>query len=949
MAAAADINRVLASGLFDLEWCRQHWPDTARNPKKAAAHFLDMGAVLGLDPGPGFSTRRYLQANPDVAAAGMNPLLHYLAHGRAEGRACFPVDGDEANAMPPPDPAPLADGNEVLRGSPLLDADFYLDRYPDVRVAGIDPLRHYVDHGAREGRWPNPWFDTRWYRRRHQPEGDESNPLVHYLRSPDNRRAWTCEWFDGGHYRAHYPDAAASDATPLEHFLQHGIERGRQTRADSPAAGPGRIPDPRGIHVTVVVTVHNAADHLDACLDSVLRHTRFGENDSLVVIDDASDDTGVSDVLRRLSGMAGVRVVRNERNLGYTRSANLGCKLAGNDDVVLLNSDTVVGPHWLRNLKVAAYRRTRIGTVTAVSDNAGAFSVPQEGTNALAAGIPTEAWARAVADANAADFEVPTGNGFCMYLRRAMLDEVGGFDEQAFLLGYGEENNLCMRALAAGWHHLVAPRVFVCHARSASFGERREELARIGAERLQALHPDYPAAIAGLADLRGFVLARYYIARKRRALANGECPPCPRILYVLSTDNGGIPQSNADLMRALGDEFDCLAMRCDSRSIELRVLDDDGYRVIEHHPLSEPIGFGTHVGEEYEAIVRDILLRHSIDLLHIRHLAWHSLNLVDVAHGMGVPVVQSIHDYYSVCPSVNLVDRQGRLHPRGVAQDGENALWPLDPAATVPMNPGRLEAWQRRMESALTATDALVTTSRSARDLLLAALPALAADDAPEIHVIPHGRDFEQFESLADTGPVAEGEPLRILLPGNIGLHKGAGLVAEIAEMAPPGALEFHLLGTGSPVLEGHVVDHGPYQREEFTRHVAEIRPHLAAILSLAPETWCHTLTECWACGLPVVAIDTGAVGGRVREHGGCWLLGRDAGPAGILARLLELRASTRERRTRIAEVEHWQEGEGRRNTTTYMAGRYLSLYRSIQRSHRQVEPEMRHDTVRPG
>src|SRR5690606_8825934 len=818
MAGAAEIQAVLASGLFDFDWYRQRWPAAAADPEAAVAHFLDRGVSLGLDPGPAFSARRYLRENPDVAAAGMNPLLHYLAYGRGEGRAAFRVDDagdDDPLPMPqPPSPQTLerwAREVALLRDSALFDPDFYLDRYPDVRAAGVDPLQHFVEHGAREGRWPNPWFDPAWYRANHQRGDDDANPLLHYAHAPGRATSRTSEWFDGGYYRKRHPDAAASDATPLEHFLRHGVDQGHATREESRAALPARIPDLRGIAATVVVTVHNAASHLEACLGSVLRHTRLDAGDSLLVVDDASDEPAVAKVLERLDGMAGVRVVRNDRNLGYTASANLGCRLAAGTDVVLLSSDTVVGPHWLRNLKIAAYRRTRIGTVTAVSDNAGAFSVPREGANALPDGVSIEELARAVADAGAADFEVPTGNGFCLYLRRAMLDEVGGFDEQAFALGYGEENDLCMRALAAGWHHLVEPRVFVHHARSASFGERREALAHAGAERLQALQPGYEAAIAGLPDLRGLVMARYRIGRALRALASGSRPPRQRILYVLSTDNGGIPQTNADLMRALAEDFDCLVLRSDSRAVELWALGDDGYRTVERHPLAEPIGFGTHVGEEYEAVVRDVLLRHSIDLLHIRHIAWHSLNLAGIARGMGVPVVQSIHDFYQVCPSVHLVGREGRMHPGGVAEGGENALWPLDPAAAVPMTRPRLEAWQARMEAALLAADALVTTSPGARDLLLAALPGLAGEGAPPFHVIPHGRDFDRFEALAESGPIREDEPLRVLVPGNIGRHKGGDLVAEVAAMAPPGTIEFHLLGTAPASLKAHVVDHGPY------------------------------------------------------------------------------------------------------------------------------------------
>src|SRR3546814_17553863 len=77
----------------------------------------------------------------------------------------------------------------------------------------------------------------------------------------------------------------------------------------------------------------------------------------------------------------------------------------------------------------------------------------------------------------------------------------------------------------------------------------------------------------------------------------------------------------------------------------------------------------------------------------LRHLAWHSLNLPDVARGLGIPVVHSFHDYYAICPTVNLIDRNGHYHPRGVADDAENALWPDDPLAP-PMTPALLAHWQ---------------------------------------------------------------------------------------------------------------------------------------------------------------------------------------------------------------------------------------------------------------
>jgi GT2 family glycosyltransferase len=61
------------------------------------------------------------------------------------------------------------------------------------------------------------------------------------------------------------------------------------------------------------------------------------------------------------------------------------------------------------------------------------------------------------------EVEIPTGVGFCMYARRACLDEIGLFDLEKFGSGYGEENDLCRRALSAGWRNILAPNIFVRH------------------------------------------------------------------------------------------------------------------------------------------------------------------------------------------------------------------------------------------------------------------------------------------------------------------------------------------------------------------------------------------------------------------------------------------------------------------------------------------------------
>jgi len=798
----------------------------------------------------------------------------------------------------------------LMTESEDFDPSWYLAQYPDVIELGMDPAQHYLRWGARMGRNPGPKFDTTYYLRRYQ-------------------------------------DVARSGVNPFVHFLQYGKKEGRQPNSGVLRLANENLADPvaltqnvaksrridlRGIKCTVVIPVYNAHDEVLNCIHSVLRHTAIGSANRLLVLNDKSPDPRIRDMLEAFSDIDGVQVVHNATNLGYTANINEGCRLAGGDDLVFLNSDTVVGPHWLRNLKQAAYQSNQIGTVTAVSNNAGAFSVPEPGTNGLLEGLSVDAAARAVADkVGTTTFQVPTGNGFCFYVKRALLRAIGSFDVEAFPRGYGEENDFCMRAIAAGWTNLVAPGVYVLHVRTASFKGEKDALVRAGAEAVRLSHPAYAGAIKAIGTSPTFVRARKAIATALAAAARSPVGFRPRILFVLSTKGGGTPQTNRDLMNAISDVYDCYALSCDRHTIEILEATGTGYRILKTWRLADPVTFATHVSHEYDEIVRSILVDMSIDLLHIRHIAWHSLHLPEIARGVGIPVVFSFHDFYTVCPSVNLIDSEGKYYPTGVTENGHNPLWQSDVTALAVTQPVLVD-WQRRTQQTLSSCAAFVTTCQSARDVICTALPEFDKRKV-DFHVIPHGRDFDQFAELAVEEEIRGSDPLRVLIPGNIGLAKGRDLIKQIKQADVHGLIEFHVLGKCTSDLQPWVVHHGPYKREQFGTLVAPIRPHIAAVLSICPETYCHTLTESWACGLPVLGIALGAVAERISRHGGGWLVEPDADS--IRARLLAIRENRGERREQARRVLEWQKGYGRENTTLKMSERYLALYQSVMSESR--------------
>ena len=127
--------------------------------------------------------------------------------------------------------------------------------------------------------------------------------------------------------------------------------------------------------IDVIVPIHNAYADLAACLASVRRHS---SSYRLILIDDCSTDERIGALFRTLAAEQSSNVVllRNERNLGFVATVNRGMAF-GRNDVVLLNSDTVVTHGWLDKLKQCANSDSRIGTVTPFSNNAEILSYPR--------------------------------------------------------------------------------------------------------------------------------------------------------------------------------------------------------------------------------------------------------------------------------------------------------------------------------------------------------------------------------------------------------------------------------------------------------------------------------------------------------------------------------------------------------------------------------------------
>jgi GT2 family glycosyltransferase len=265
------------------------------------------------------------------------------------------------------------------------------------------------------------------------------------------------------------------------------------------ASQPDPEPEPLTGPVDVIVPVRGAAAELERCAASVRAHTNL-RHDRLVFVLDGPDQDEAEAVVLRIAGELGdvsAQVLRNPERRGFPATANRGMA-ASRHDVVLLNSDTVVTPRWLDKLRSAAASAREVATVTPFSNDATICSLPEFLTpNDVPAGLSIDAFARIVEACSQREYpRLPTGVGVCLYIKRRVLDELGMFDEEAFGLGYGEENDFCMRATKAGFVHVLDDATFIFHEGSRSFGATRQERLQAGERALRRRHPEYIPTVA---------------------------------------------------------------------------------------------------------------------------------------------------------------------------------------------------------------------------------------------------------------------------------------------------------------------------------------------------------------------------------------------------------------------------------------------------------------------
>jgi GT2 family glycosyltransferase len=594
--------------------------------------------------------------------------------------------------------------------------------------------------------------------------------------------------------------------------------------------------------IDVIVPVYGGAEVLRRCLSSVLDCPQQVSY-RLVIINDASPDPEIQKYLEAVAAEhEHVLLLENPQNLGFVGTVNRGMSLGTENDVVLLNSDTEVANDWLNRLVAAAYADERIGTVTPFSNNATICSFP---CFCQSSDLP-EHWSVAELDElfsqvnKGGMVDIPTGVGFCQYIRRDCLEQTGLFDEERFGRGYGEENDFCRRAAALGWRNVLCCDTFVFHEGGASFSHEQEERIARAQEILKGLHPDYHALVEKHVheDPALIYRIRVLLEMLRRS-------PRKKVLHLTHHLGGGTKKHIRELSDWLSGDMDSLVIRpVEGRGIHLAFgHDDEAPKLFFDLPAMYP---------------RLVQLLDSMGLsrIHFHHTLGLETCLWGLPDDLGLPFDVTLHDYYFINAHPSQTDARGRYTPDLQAQ---SSSYPLSVS---------LEEWQENQKRLLYRAQRVIAPSAWVVKEYRKYFP-----DA-RYRVAWHPDSEQNMPWPPSTNPAPGDRSLRVLVLGALSPEKGADVLESVAVEARRRGLplEFHLLGYAYRPLDVAVVEHGAYAEADLPQRLEEIQPDIVWFTALWPETYSYTLSEVLLAGLPLVAPDLGAFPERLQGRPLSWI-----------------------------------------------------------------------------
>ena len=661
--------------------------------------------------------------------------------------------------------------------------------------------------------------------------------------------------------------------------------------------------------VDIVVPIYNAYEYTEECIKSLLKYTNLQAH-TLVLINDKSPDENILPMLQKYKNEnqdKNIVVLENEENMGFVKTVNRGMQYSKND-VILLNSDTEVTKNWVEKLQACSYSNEYIATATPLTNNGTICSVPNFGVdNELPKNISLDKYAEIIEETSKNRYpELTTGNGFCIYIKRNVIDEIGLFDDVTFEKGYGEENDFCYRALDHGYTHVLCDNTFIYHKGTQSFKKENltESRAMIIDEHMKLLrkkHPIYTQktdnfiALNPIRDIQENVKLNTVLYNKKR------------ILYLVNEweENmemtGGTSLHIKDIIESnLKNNIASFVLAPDKGDLsrfKLYLYSEEYARAIADYKTDiNNYGQINYTNNTYKEMLENIFDSFRIDILHVHHFLFQTFDSIDVAKARNIYSIVTLHDLYMICPSINMVYKD-KYCEKDETKDCAKCL-----KMRYGVNSNILTNWQNTCKSVLQKFDKIIVPSENTKKLFENVYKNI------NIEAVEHGVTIIKTK-VPDKAMLRD--TFNIAFVGAMAIHKGSNILKDLIRKNKGTNIRIHLFGKSDDKYlkssKSNYINHGPYKRGELPQLLVDNNIDLVCIFSTWPETYSYTLTESYMAKVPILTFDIGAVGDRVVKDGLGWTIDLNTETEKILEKIKSIKNNKEEYKNKKDNFENYK------------------------------------------
>lgn len=660
-----------------------------------------------------------------------------------------------------------------------------------------------------------------------------------------------------------------------------------------------------GYTIDIILPVYNGYQYFDALFSSLeLTNMKY----RLLIVNDKSSDARVLPYLINYTSKHSEAVlINNEKNLGFVGSVNCALSKVENH-VVLLNTDVEVPYQWLERLMLPIICYESIASTTPFTNCGTICSFPKFcEDNELFEKMKVWQVDDAFRNVMPQYPVLPTGVGFCMGMNLEVIQEIGLLDADTFGKGYGEENDWCQRAIKRGYKNVQVDNLYVYHKHGGSFlTDEKRKLLEENSKALLKKHPNYDKDVAQYCQKDPMKSVRLYVMIQ---LLNQQLHVKTTVAFDHSLGGGATEYLDKKKVELIHSQQKFITIRYN--------IYDNKYYVLYEYKMYK-IEFFT------EQLHTLLLSLGRVDEIWINELVTYQ-NVYKVLDSIlkwkneqGAELKMLVHDYFALCPAINLLDAQGNYCGVGtigqcnhcIPQNQSNACLDFECA----------EKWRKNWGGFLQDCDEVTVFSLDSKRLLKRAYPELE-----NLKLVPHEPHY--LPNVNREKKITNS--LNIGLLGVLSYKKGLHVVEKLADLIEEKNInvKLRLIGEADEEIQSSIFSQtGKYKREQLPKIVLEQDIDMFFCPSICPETFSYTVSEIMSMGYPIAIFDIGAPVERVQLYDKGLIIKYGETPEKILNNLLnfmlnELKikptATTRGKVLFVAEeisfasryrVEHFQE-----------------------------------------